>query len=96
VRVDHHAQVLGDGDAGDRDRILERHEQAGAGALVRLGLGDVLAVEEDLALGDLEVGMPHQGIGQGRLARAVRPHQRMELTRADMQVDALEDLLVSG
>ena len=33
---------------GIGDRVLERHEQARAGALVRLGLGDVLAVEEDL------------------------------------------------
>ena len=45
VRVHDHAQVLGDGHAGDRDGVLEGHEQAGAGALVRIGLGDVLAVE---------------------------------------------------
>ena len=49
VRVDDHAQVLGDGHARDRDGVLEGHEQAGAGALVRVGLRDVLTVEEDLA-----------------------------------------------
>jgi hypothetical protein len=95
VRVHDHAQVLGHGHAGDRDRILERHEQAGARALVRLGLGDVDAVEEDLAVGHLEVRMAHQRVGERRLARAVGAHQRMELTGADVQVHPLEDLLVT-
>ena len=31
---------------GIDDRVLEGEEEAGLGALVRLGLGDVLAVEE--------------------------------------------------
>jgi hypothetical protein len=56
VRVDHHAQVLRGRHAGDRDRILEGHEQAGDGARVRIGVGDVVAVEQDLALGHLQVG----------------------------------------
>ena len=88
VRVHDHAQVLGDGHARDRDRVLEGHEQAGAGALVRVGLGDVLAVEEDLALGHLEVRVAHDRVGERRLAGAVRAHQRVELARADVQVDA--------
>ena len=37
--VDDHPQVLGDGHAGDRDGVLEGHEEAGAGALVGCGLG---------------------------------------------------------
>ena len=84
VRVDDHAQVLGDGHAGDRDRVLEGHEQARAGALVGIGLGDVLALEEDLALGDLEVRMTHDRVRQRGLARAVRAHQRVELAGADV------------
>ena len=44
--VDRHAQEVGDRDARDRDRVLEGEEQAGLGALVGLGLGDVLALEE--------------------------------------------------
>ena len=59
VRVHDHPQVLRDGHAGDRDRVLEGHEEAGAGALVGVGLGDVLAEEGDLALGDLERGVAH-------------------------------------
>ena len=45
VGVDDHPQVLGDRDAGDRDRVLEGHEEAQPRALVGVGLGDVLAVE---------------------------------------------------
>jgi hypothetical protein len=95
MRVHDHAQVLRDGHAGDRDRVLERHEQARARPLVRLGGGDVLTVEQHLALGDLEVRVPHQRVRQGRLARAVGAHQGMELARADVQVHALEDRLVT-
>ena len=54
VGVDDHPQVLADRDAGDRDRVLEGHEEAGARALVGVGLGDVLALEGDRALGHLE------------------------------------------
>ena len=94
VRVHDHAQVLGDRHARDRDRVLERHEQAGTRALVRIGLGDVLAVEEDLAFGHLEVRVAHDRVRERGLARAVRAHQRVELTGPDVQVDPLEDLLV--
>jgi hypothetical protein len=96
VGVDDRAQVLGDRHAGNGDRVLEGHEQAHAGALVGVGLRDVLAVEDDLPLGHLEVRVAHDGVGQGRLARAVGAHQGVELARADVQVHALEDLLLPG
>ena len=48
--VDRHAQEVRHRDAGDRDGVLEGQEQARLGALVRLGLGDVLALEGDRAL----------------------------------------------
>ena len=73
VRVHDHAQVLGDGHARDRDRVLEGHEQAGAGALVRIGLRDVLAVEEDLALGDLEVRVAHDALASVDLPEPFGP-----------------------
>ena len=94
VRVDDHAQVLRGRHARDRDGVLEGHEQAGDGALVRIGLRDVLAVEEDLALGDVEVRVAHDHVGQGRLARAVRAHEGVELARADVEVHAAQDGLV--
>ena len=44
--VDRHAQEVGHRHAGDGDRVLEGEEQAGLGAVLGVGLGDVLAVEE--------------------------------------------------
>ena len=90
--VDRHAQEVGDRHAGDRDRVLEGEEQACLGAVVRLGLGDVLAFEGDRALGDLVGGVAEQGVGHRRLAGAVGPHQGVDLAPADVEVDAPEDL----
>ena len=94
--VGDHAQVLGHADPRHGDRILEGHEQAGAGALVRIGLGDVLAVEGDGSLGHLHPGVAHDRVGQRRLAGAVGAHQGVDLALGDGQVDALEDLLLGG
>ena len=51
---------LVDRDARDRVRVLEGEEETPLRALVGPALGDVHAVEEDLALGDLVGGVPHQ------------------------------------
>ena len=48
------------------------------------------------ALGDLEVRVAHDRVRQGRLARAVGAHQRVDLALVDGEVQALEDLLVPG
>ena len=56
------------------------------------GLGQVLAVEEDLALGDLVGGVAGDRVRERRLARAVRAHDRVHLVRVDREVDALDDL----
>jgi hypothetical protein len=53
-------------------------------------------VEEDLTLGHLEVRVAHDRVRERGLAGAVGAHQRVELTRTDVQVDPLEDLLVRG
>ena len=91
-RVDRRAQEGRDGDAGDRVRVLEGEEEAAGGALVGAHLGHVLAVEEDLPLGDLVAGMAHQRVGERRLAGAVRPHHGVHLVRRHGQIDALDDL----
>ena len=72
VGVEDHPQVLADRDAGDRDRVLKGHEEAGARALVGIGLGDVLALEGDRALRHLEGRVAHDRVGEGRLAGPVR------------------------
>ena len=94
--VDRHPQVLGDRHAGDRDRVLEGHEQPGASAVLGRGLGDVLAPEPDLAVGHVQRRVAHDRVGQGRLAGAVRAHQRVDLARGHVEVDPLEDPLALG
>ena len=42
--------------------------------------------------GDLVGGVAEQGVCQGGLARAVRPHQGVQLSFADDQVDAPKNL----
>ena len=73
-------------------RILEGEEESALRALVRPQLRDVVAVEEDLAAGDLVRRMPGQRVGEGRLARPVRAHDRVDLVQVDREVDALDDL----
>ena len=55
LRVQRRLEERHGGDAGDFDWILEGEEQALGGALVGLQFEDVLAVEQDLAFGDLIV-----------------------------------------
>ena len=93
------AQEAGDGHARDGARILEGEEEAQACALVgrhaqRRRPGEqVMAGPGDRARVHDVVGVPHQGIGQAGLARAVRAHQGMHLALPDGQVEPLEDLL---
>jgi hypothetical protein len=94
LRVHRGAQEGHVADAGDLDRVLERQEQARRRALFGLHLEQVLAVSVGRAAGHLVAVAARQHIGQRRLARAVRPHDRMHLARLDGQVDALEDGLV--
>ena len=81
-------------DARDLDRILEREEQPRRRPLLRLEREQVLAVERRGALGDLVALAAGEHVGERRLARAVRPHDRMHLARPHLEVDALEDRLV--
>src|SRR3954453_5523125 len=94
ARVDRHPQEVGDRDAGDGDRVLEGEEETRVRAVLGVGLGDVLALEADRALGDLVVRVAQDGRGERRLAGAVGPHQGVQLALADAQVDALEDLAI--
>src|SRR5439155_6863543 len=61
-----------------------------------VGLGDVLAVEENLALGHLQVRMAHDRVRERGLAGPVGAHQRVHLTALHGQVEALEDLALPG
>ena len=86
------AQEVGDGDAGHLDRILHGEEDAGACPLVHGHLQDVLAVEAHRAAGDRVLGVAGEGVGEGGLAGAVGPHDRVRLALLHCQVDAAQDL----
>ena len=86
------AEEVRDGHAGDLDRVLHREEEAGAGTRVDRHLEHVLAVEEDLALDDVVLRVAGDRVGEGGLAGAVRPHDRVDLALVDDEVDAAEDL----
>jgi hypothetical protein len=72
--------------------VLERQEDALGRPFGRLERGQVLAVEGDGAAGDLIAGPAGQAVGQGRLARPVRPHDGVHLARGDLKGQALDDL----
>ena len=91
-RVDRAPQEARHRHARDRVRVLEGEEEALLRALVGAGLDDVLAVEQDLALGDLVGRVAHQRVGERRLAGAVRAHDRVLLVQVDGEVDTLDDL----
>jgi hypothetical protein len=90
--VDGRAQEVGHGHAGDRVRVLEGEEEPALRALVGGRLGDVLAVEADPAAGDPVGRVAGDRVGERRLARAVRAHDRVHLVRVDREVDAADDL----
>ena len=73
-------------------RVLEGEEEAALRALVRTELRQVLAVEEDLALGDLVRGMTHECVRERRLPGAVGAHDGVLLPEIDLEVDTLDDL----
>ena len=81
-------------DARDLDRVLERQEQARRRPLLGLHAEQVVAVERRGAVRDHVAVAPGQDVGQRRLARAVRAHDGVHAAGGDVEVDALEDLLV--
>src|SRR3972149_1744533 len=65
--------------AGDGRGVLHGEEEAAAGALVRPQRRHVLALEIDVAGGDLVARVAHEGVGERALAGAVRPHDGVHL-----------------
>jgi hypothetical protein len=79
------------GNAGDFLGMREVEEQSHLTTTALGKFGDVQTFLEDSDISDLVAGVPHQDVGKRRFARPVRPHQRMDLTLIDDEVDAFED-----
>jgi ABC-type multidrug transport system ATPase subunit len=92
LRVQGAPDEAGDAQAGDRRGVLEGEEHAEPGSLVGRQLQDITALPLDRAARNDVRRMAHQGVGEGRLARAVRAHDRVDLALAQVEVDALQDL----
>jgi hypothetical protein len=90
--VDGRAEEARHGHARNGVGILEGEEEAALGALVRLELQDRLAVQEDVALGDLVGRVAHERVGERGLAGPVRAHDRVYLICVHRQVEAADDL----
>src|SRR4029077_11221033 len=65
--------------AGKLHGILQRQEEAPCGTLVGGQPEQLFAVDGDGACGDLVVVPAHEDVGEGRLPRPVRAHQRVHL-----------------
>src|SRR5215208_1782477 len=93
--VDRGPEEVGHGDARYLARVLECEEHAELGPLVRLQLEDVLALERYGAFGHLVTRMAHEHVGERALPRAVRAHDRVYLTLANLEIQALHYLLTA-
>ena len=73
---------------------MERQEHALGGALVRLHLQQVLAPEQDFAIGDFITGLAGNDVAERRFAGAVRPHDRVHLAGIHGQRQSMENLVI--
>ncbi len=87
------AQELRHRHARDLLGVLEGEEHPRPGPGVGWPGRDVVAPEQDPALGHLVAGVAGEGVGEGRLARAVGAHEGVQLALCDDEVDAAEDLV---
>src|SRR3712207_6155107 len=73
--------------------VLEGEEHAELGPLVRLHLEHVLVLERHRAARHLVARMAHEDVRARALPGAVGAHDRVDLTLADLEIQALYDLL---
>ena len=73
---------------GDLDGILEGHEEPRGGPLVGIQFEEIHSVEEDGPVGDFIGFIAGEDLREGALARSVWPHEGMDLSVVDGEVDA--------
>ncbi len=79
--------------AGDLDRVLEGEKDALAGAFLGRQRQQVAPVEAHLTRSHLIALAAREHVRERALAGAVRSHDGVDLTRGEVEVDPLEDLL---
>src|SRR5690625_2674323 len=79
-------------DPGNFDRVLERQEHAGGGALFRRQLQQVAPLERHRTVADLVALATGQYIAQGGFAGAIRPHDGVHLAGLHFKRKSLEDV----
>jgi len=89
------ADEIGVAHPGNLHGVLESEEQAGTRAGVRLHAQHVDAIEEDLSLRDLVIGMAGDHFREGAFARAVGAHDRVDGAFFNFEIEAAEDLLAA-
>ena len=90
-RLKRGAEKVGDRHAGNFDRVLKGQEESRAGALVGLHFENALAVEKDIAAGQLIRGMAGHHLGERALAGAVLAHDGVHFALGDFKAHALQD-----
>src|SRR5690606_12103698 len=93
--INRHLEKFHVADAGNLHRILERQEQALAGAFLGVHLKQILALELHAAGSRLVARTTGEHVAQGTLAGAVGPHDGMHFARLDLDIQSREDILLS-
>ena len=73
---------------------MERQEQASGGAVFWFHLKQVIAFQCGCAIGHFVTVFARQNVRQCGFTRPVWPHNRVNFTSANLQIDTFEDLLI--
>ena len=87
------AQEIGHGHTGNLDRVLHGQEQTGTGALINRHGEHFGTVQQNGSAFDLVLGVTGDRVREGRLARTVRAHDRVDLALIDGEIDSPQNLL---
>ena len=88
-------EKIGNRYAWNFHRILEGQEKSGAGAFVGLHFQDVLAVEKDIAAGQLIGRMAGHHFGERALSGPILAHDGVHFALGDFKGNALQDFAVA-
>ena len=94
--VERGLEEVGVGDAGDLDRILERHEHAFACALVGIHLEKVVPLVDHFAARNHVLRVPGQHTRERALAGTVWPHDGVDFASLDVRSMPLRICLSSA